>query len=345
MISVKKKFSHLGFSIIFYLVISNLIGGLATFLYSFFASIFAFAQKAQSGVSPDVLRDPRYIMQMQDSILPDSHMTLILSMIPAYFICVPLTLLVLNAAKYRDVPLKGLTFSTPYEKSLKRDLTPKEFLGAFVMIFGLGILGNYIGTGIAYLMKLITGINMSDILVNSLGQMNLLETFIYVVILAPLFEEILYRYGLVGYCRRYGEWNAVIVSGVVFGFVHTNLFQFFYTFMIGAFLGYIYIYTRQLKYTIALHMLFNFFGGFIPTAVTNYSSSEVVSTLVGVVQCIFGCLGCILFILYIRSGKLFQTTPNSPVMGKVSKDTYLNAGMIFLMLICIALGILLQVMS
>ncbi len=69
--------------------------------------------------------------------------------------------------------------------------------------------------------------------------------FLFTVILAPLFEEILYRYGIISNLRGAGGRNAVLFSAVVFSLGHQNIFQLFYTFFAGIIFGYIYIFVLE----------------------------------------------------------------------------------------------------
>ena len=339
MITVKKKFSHLGFAIIFYLVVSNILGSACATIYII---VTTFGKMMQSSVPAGDINAVYDFMLSNEAT--GSFGYIMASTIPSYLLGVPLSLLFLNMSKYRDVPLKGIDFSTPYEKSMKKDLTFKEFISFFFITAFFGIAGSIIASGTAFVFSLVTGVEMDDILSSFMNDMTLPQVLLVAVILAPIFEEIMFRYGVVGYCRRYGEWNAIIVSGVIFGLIHTNLFQFFYAFMLGAFFAYIYIYTRQLKYTIGLHVLFNFFGAFVPLLLSSQGENSPLTTGYEFLQYGAALVGLILFIKYIRQGNLFLTTPNSQVPGLASKDTYLNAGMICLIILSLILTVLMQFM-
>ena len=58
---------------------------------------------------------------------------------------------------------------------------------------------------------------------------------------------------------------AVLASGLFFGLFHGNLNQFSYAFLLGLFLGFIYVKTGKLGYTIGLHMAINFIGSSLGT--------------------------------------------------------------------------------
>ena len=64
---------------------------------------------------------------------------------------------------------------------------------------------------------------------------------------------------------KYGELAAVLASGLFFGLFHGNLNQFSYAFLLGLFLGFIYVKTGKLGYTIGLHMAINFIGSSLGT--------------------------------------------------------------------------------
>ncbi len=339
MLTVKKKFSHLGFAMIFYLVISNIIGVISVFLYTMLSGIILIIS---NGADPSGIANTDMLL---NAINSESFTYILASTLPAYVLGVPLTLLFLNAPRYRDIPLKGLSFSTPYENSMKRDLSLKEFLSLFAVTSFFGILGSLIAAFFSYIVLSLTGIEMTNLLSPYLGEFTLPQLLVMTVILAPIFEELLFRYGVVGYCRRYGEWNAIIVSGVIFGFIHTNLFQFFYAFLLGALFAYVYIYTRQIKYTIALHVLFNFFGAFIPMLLSPSGDVNTLYTVYAFLQYAVAIIGFFILLSAIKNGRLMPISQDAPISARYSKDSFLNPGMICLIVFCIIITIVYQLMN
>ncbi len=71
--------------------------------------------------------------------------------------------------------------------------------------------------------------------------------FISFIIVAPIFEEILMR-GIIleGFLNNYKPATAIIISSIMFGAMHLNIFQFFNATIIGLFLGVIYIIKQDL---------------------------------------------------------------------------------------------------
>ncbi len=346
--SIKKKYSHLGLSIVFYLVVSNILAaiaiGIASSVYTF-KYLFALMQSGE--IADASTMDPRLVSEIASKFSTENAALVnLLSMGISYFIVIPLTILILNSKKYKDIPIKGaFKFSTPYEDSMKKTLSPGEFFNFLMFMFPMGIIGSAIGSALAYIITAITGNNMSDLLTSMLSNMSLPAVLLLSVILAPIFEEILFRYAVIGYARRFGEWNAIIISALIFGLIHTNIFQFFYAFLLGIILGYVYVYTRRLIYTIIMHVTFNFFGAFVPMLIDPTLSGKATPVMIAYTafQYLLAVVGLILLILFVKKGNLLETTPNAPIPGKFSKDSILNFGMIALIIVCIGLTVFIAV--
>lgn len=82
-----------------------------------------------------------------------------------------------------------------------------------------------------------------------------------IVIVAPLAEEMLFR-GLIlrGFLNRYTFWRSIIVSALLFGAVHENLWQFPSAVIIGLLLAWWFAKTRSLWPCVLGHALFNGLG-------------------------------------------------------------------------------------
>lgn len=92
------------------------------------------------------------------------------------------------------------------------------------------------------------------------------------VIIAPIFEEIFCRGLVFGYLRRDCKLiTALILQAFVFAFMHGNLFQGFYTFILGILLGLIVYYTNSIFSSMIGHMIFNILGSGVLSYLSNYS--------------------------------------------------------------------------
>lgn len=80
------------------------------------------------------------------------------------------------------------------------------------------------------------------------------------MVIAPIFEEIIFRGLIFNLLRVNGNYQAIIVSSFIFGFYHQNLNQFIYTVPLGLTLAYFYLKTDNLLVPICMHMMFNATG-------------------------------------------------------------------------------------
>jgi len=82
--------------------------------------------------------------------------------------------------------------------------------------------------------------------------------FVAVVIVGPVFEELLFRKMLLRPLRRYGDMQAIIITSLLFGFFHGNLTQFLYAAAGGFILGTVAVRANSVIPSIAVHMMINF---------------------------------------------------------------------------------------
>ncbi len=171
-----------------------------------------------------------------------------MSSVPMYAVAMPLSLFF-----YR--------FSKAEPPQHRKKLGFLTFLGLVAICFTLTYLGSILGTVINSIIGVITG----EPPVNDMQELTtstpLWANLLFVGILAPVLEEIFFRKLVIDRLLRYGELPAVLISGLAFGLIHGNFYQFFYASLMGFVFGYIYIRTGRLRYTVALHMIINLVGG------------------------------------------------------------------------------------
>lgn len=84
------------------------------------------------------------------------------------------------------------------------------------------------------------------------------QIILCVGILAPVFEEVLYRGILFGALRkRFSYLASAMISSIVFGALHMNLIQFIYAAAMGYIFAYFYEKTRKLLFPILAHVFAN----------------------------------------------------------------------------------------
>jgi len=103
------------------------------------------------------------------------------------------------------------------------------------------------------------------------------------VIIAPLFEEIWVRGIMYDALKPYGTGIAIIISSIVFGFMHGNIYMLFYTTALGFALGYIRYATNSLLIVTILHALINSISAGLLTVISldqiTDGQSRIVNTI------------------------------------------------------------------
>ena len=79
---------------------------------------------------------------------------------------------------------------------------------------------------------------------------------VYVVLIGPIFEELIFRGAILGALRKFGNNFAIIFSSILFGFYHMIVLQIPFAFVLGLILGYVAV-RWSLRASIALHIVVN----------------------------------------------------------------------------------------
>ena len=148
-----------------------------------------------------------------------------------------------------------------------RPLTATQWLAALLCCVPIIALGSLLGSGLSSLISGGTAVNPMENAFHSTGL-----RLVFSVLLAPLWEEFIFRKLMIDRCGAYGHRSAVIFSAVMFALYHGNLYQLFYAFGVGLVLGYVYSHTGRVAYTIALHMALNLWAS-IPSLLLNDSAA------------------------------------------------------------------------
>ena len=82
---------------------------------------------------------------------------------------------------------------------------------------------------------------------------------IYSCIMAPFFEEFLYRGAILRYLEKYGARFAIITSAILFGFMHGNIIQIPFAIVIGLIFGFL-AKEYSIKLSIIVHMANNIYA-------------------------------------------------------------------------------------
>ena len=174
--------------------------------------------------------------------LENTTISLILAVMPLYLIGMPV--------------LIALVKRMPGEAPEKKSIKPGQFILALIMCFALMYCGNLVGTMITMIVGALKGSAVNNALMTYATESNMVVTFLYMVICAPILEEYIFRKLIVDRTVKYGQGTAIVLF-------HGNLNQFAYAFLLGLFLAFLYVKTGNLKITIGLHMCINFMGAIV----------------------------------------------------------------------------------
>lgn len=207
-------------------------------------------------------------------------------------------------------------------RDLNFDIKPKETLDTI----GMMLLVNY---GICVIGLLFSKLGVPDTSPDysfSLDSLYNIFTFLSVVIVAPIFEELIFRGMIYNQMARYSKMFAIVMTSVLFGLLHLNLSQSIPAFFISLVLCYMYEKTQSLSVTIFGHAANNF----IVSLVGYYNGAIVIVGLL------------ILYGIYaaVRNGKEFLAFVQSESMDKELFKTFVRTPQISVYLFFTIAGII-----
>lgn len=100
-----------------------------------------------------------------------------------------------------------------------------------------------------------------------------------IALLAPVFEEILFRGAIQGYLMKKwtNPWWGIVVASLIFGTIHGNPVQIPFAFITGLVLGWVYYRTGSLLPGIVMHFVNNSFS----VVLFHFTRNEADTTMVG----------------------------------------------------------------
>ena len=227
----------------------------------------------------------------------------------------------------------------PSTKNEKAHLSGKEFVSCIFLIFAAMYVFNWLGAVIYSVFRMIIGKEATSIVAKMLSESNYVVIFIFIVIGAPVIEELFFRKLLIDKTLACQKKTAVLASALIFALVHGNFQQSLYTFFMGLLLAFLYVKTANIVYPILLHMIINFFGGFLskytmeqlPIDIMQATEKEIASALMtnggdfigfllyGAIVVVFTLIGVV---LWIKNRKKFKLEEESK--AEESKENSLN---------------------
>ncbi len=239
----------------------------------------------------------------------------------------------------------------PAQAPPSQALTKKQILALIPITVFLMYAGSIVGSVLSFILSGGQAQNNLEALTESQHPLR----YIIMVVAAPVFEEWICRKWLLDRVRCHGELIGATMSGLIFGLLHQNFFQFFYAFALGFVFSWMYLRTGRIRYSVFFHMGVNFLGSVVAPLVLSVMDMEAVEALSGgqfspeaILSIISGYLltmayGSMLLglsvlglILLIRLRRRIEWQPNpyGLTLKAALKPSLLNVGMILYMVLC-----------
>ena len=169
-----------------------------------------------------------------------------------------LSIAALLAGSFMLLILRGTRLFTKDLTKTGSRIDIPDFLKMAGLMFGINAVVSLFGVVISLLFKNLGGDSggsddiFSQYLMDGPG-------LLYVVILGPILEEIIFRGAILRSLEPFGKNFAIVVSSLLFGLYHLSLFQGVFAFFIGLILGYCAL-RFSIKWAMLLHMINNGFA-------------------------------------------------------------------------------------
>ena len=278
-------------------------------------------------------------------LLNNANFTLILSSVIQYLIAFPVLWAIL-----RKMPTQA-----PFEYKLGA----KGFLKYATISVFLMYVGNYISSYLMVYIENALGRTTENVVNTVLDESNIILSLIFVGIIGPIIEEIMFRKLFIDRLTPYGEVIAILFPSLVFGLFHCNLYQFFYAFLLGVIFSYVYLRTGKIIYSTILHIFINVFFGILPSAIFanldldefieialsgNIPEEYIMANLVPLIGLIvyefisygFIIAGLVFFIRNLRHTVLSKGSVKFP-KGVAAEVIFFNISAIILITVCLIL--------
>ena len=269
------------------------------------------------------------ISMLNIDIINDYNYLTIMSAVCNYILPLPIILFLMKKIDTRHLERHGISVLT--------------FLKYVAITLTLMWAGNLIGLILTSLLGGLTQTTITNPVENLINSTDVWLNLLLISIIGPVFEEFFFRKLLVDRTIRYGARVSIILSAVIFGFFHGNLNQFFYAFLMGGFLAYVYIKTGNILYPILLHICANLMGSVVSlfvgkSAMAIAAGNVAIGDLAVVLIYTAVILLCILIgLISLTSYKKskFNGLKTEISLTHPIKTMLLNYGMILFMVFCV----------
>lgn len=198
---------------------------------------------------------------------------------------------------YHENELYELTLSVEQkneEASIKK-YSFIEVISLILICLAALYASNFVTLAINALIAYLKGTDIVNPLQSIISSSDLIYTFIFVCIIAPVVEELMFRKILLNKLLPFGQKLSIVVSAFAFGLFHGNMYQMLYAFVLGIILAQVTINSGTIKYAIILHIVINTLGSVIfPALILSGNETTAAIAVLIVFLCII--VGAMLYL-------------------------------------------------
>lgn len=220
------------------------------------------------------------------------------------------------------------------EKREDKKLGVWEIVKFCFISYSLMYIFNFLTNIFIILISIFKGSEVVNPLQNIIEGSSLILTLIFVGILSPIIEEMMFRGIMLNKLRRYGDKVAIVTTALLFGLFHANFSQFFYATVLGLIFAYVTLKTGTIKYSIILHIFVNMMGSFIIPLIIGDGSNLVAYGCVLFLVLLISIVGLVLLIKDRKNISLLDGEVKLE-KGTAFKTIWINLGMILFTVICL----------
>lgn len=186
-----------------------------------------------------------------------------------YVIVVPILLLIFRAVLGKKI---GWKLKDSYHKP---QATAGQCIRWCLISLGLVYATTFFSNIFFNILQMLTGMQLhAPSMVAEQNWFGYLTNFFAFAILAPIFEEMLFRATLFRNTERFGGWFAVVMTGIFFGLWHGNYAQIIYAAMLGVCVAFLTAKTRSVLPAMAVHFIMNLIGAIQSVAYSGIDISD-----------------------------------------------------------------------
>ena len=172
---------------------------------------------------------------------------------------------------------KGSTFWKQEVFARNASLELRTFACMLIFCMGAQMINSF-WIGFLELVMNSFGKSVMPILESVAGESDTFSMFLYASLLAPVWEELLFRGFILRVFRPYGKRFSILASAILFGLFHGNLLQTPYALLMGLILGYITV-EYSIGWAVLLHVFNNLVLADLLTRLTANWSDMAYGTL------------------------------------------------------------------